>query len=181
MKNIVLLGFMGTGKSVVGRRLASELRYQFVDTDQMVEEKTNKKISEIFAQQGEAQFRAWEAEVVREVADRNRCVISTGGGIVLNAANLEALSRKGILVSLQARPEVILKRVQKRAGQRPLLQKPDPLSEIQRLLSEREPFYRRASFMIDTSDMRLEEVVRQIKEKVLTGEDQKNTGSTGNP
>ena len=171
MKNIVLLGFMGTGKSAVGRHLATELRYQFVDTDQMVEEKTNKKISEIFAQQGEAQFRAWEAEVVRDVADRDRCVISTGGGIVLNAANLEALSRKGILVSLQARPEVILKRVQKRAGQRPLLQKPDPLSEIQRLLAEREPFYRRASIMIDTSDMRLEEVVRQIKEKVLTGED----------
>jgi shikimate kinase len=179
MKNIVLLGFMGTGKSVVGRHLAAELRYQFVDTDQMIEEKTGKKISEIFVQQGEAQFRAWEAEAVREVSDRNRCVISTGGGIVLNAENLEALSRKGVLISLQARPEVILKRVQKRAGQRPLLQKPDPLSEIQRLLSEREPFYRRASFMIDTSDMRLEEVVRQIKEKILKGEDQEDTSSTG--
>ena len=179
MKNIVLLGFMGTGKSVVGRRLAAELQYRFIDTDQMIEERTGKKISEIFAQEGEAQFRALESEVAQEAAQRKNHVISTGGGIVLNPANLEVLGQNGILVSLQARPEIIFKRVQKRAGQRPLLQGPDPLSEIKRLVLEREPHYRRVSFTIDTSDIPLEEVVHLIKKKVLEREDQKNTGSTG--
>lgn len=178
MKNIVLLGFMGTGKSVVGRRLAVELKYQFIDTDQMVEEKAGKKISEIFAQQGESKFRNLEFEAAQEAAGRSGHVISTGGGIVLNPANLEALGRNGILISLQARPEIIFKRVQKRAGLRPLLQRPDPLAEIERLLLEREPYYRRASFIIDTSDMQLEEVVHQIKKKVFQDEDQENTGST---
>ena len=170
---------MGTGKSVVGRRLAIDLRYQFVDTDHMIEEKTGKKISEIFEEEGEAQFRNLEAEVAEEVGRRSDHVISTGGGIVLNPANMEALSRNGILVSLQARPEIIFKRVQKRAGQRPLLQGPDPLSQIKRLVLEREPYYRRATFTIDTSDLPLEEVVHQIKKKVLQGEDQKNSGFAG--
>jgi shikimate kinase len=167
MKNIVLLGFMGTGKSVVGRRLAAELQYQFIDTDHIIEEKTGKKISEIFAQEGEMQFRNLESEVAQEVGQRHDHVISTGGGIVLNPANLEALGRNGILISLQARPEIIFKRVQKRAGQRPLLQGPDPLSQITRLILEREPYYRRATFTIDTSDMPLEEVVHEIRKKVL--------------
>jgi len=167
MKNIVLLGFMGTGKSAVGRRLATAFRYQFIDTDQMIEEKTHKRISEIFAEQGEEAFRRLEAEVVVDVAERSGCVISTGGGIVLNSKNLDQLARNGILVLLRSRPEVIFKRVQKRAGQRPLLQKADPLSEIKRLLAEREPFYQRADISLDTSDMELEDVVQQIKGKVL--------------
>jgi shikimate kinase len=113
------------------------------------------------------QFRNLESEVAQEVGQRHDHVISTGGGIVLNPANLEALGRNGILISLQARPEIIFKRVQKRAGQRPLLQGPDPLSQIKRLILEREPYYRRATFTIDTSDMPLEEVVHEIRKKVL--------------
>jgi len=175
MKNIVLLGFMGTGKSAVGRRLAAEFHYQLVDTDQVIEEKTQKRIAEIFAEQGEAAFRRLESEVVVELAGRTGCVISTGGGIVLNPKNLDLLGANGILVLLRSRPEVIFKRVQKRAGQRPLLQKPDPLSEIKRLLAEREPFYQRADITLDTSDMKLEDVVQQIKRKVLEIEGRKSS------
>lgn len=175
MKNVVLLGFMGTGKSAVGRYLAKDLRYHFIDTDQLIEEKTHQSISEIFKQEGEAHFRRLESQVAQEVAQRERCVISTGGGMVLSPTNLEALGRNGILVSLQSRPEIILKRVQKRVGRRPLLEGSDPLSEIRRLLSEREPYYRRAVFTLDTSDINAEEAARLIKRKVFEIEGQKNT------
>lgn len=174
MKNIVLLGFMGTGKSVVGRRLATAFHYQFIDTDQVIEEKTHKRIAEIFSEQGEAEFRRLESEVVADLAERTGCVISTGGGIVLNPKNLDLLGKNGILVLLRCRPEVIFKRVQKRAGQRPLLQKADPLSEIRRLLAEREPFYQRADITLDTSDIKLEDVVQQIKGKVSEIEGRKS-------
>lgn len=175
MKNIVLLGFMGTGKSAVGRRLATAFRYQFIDTDEVIEEKTHKRITEIFSEQGEEAFRRLESEVVIGLAERTGCVISTGGGIVLDSKNLDLLQKNGILVLLRCRPEVIFKRVQKRAGQRPLLQKADPLSEIKRLLAEREPFYRRADITLDTSDMNLDDVVQQIKRKVLEIEGREST------
>lgn len=175
MKNIVLLGFMGTGKSAVGRRLATAFRYQFIDTDQVIEEKTHKRIAEIFSEQGEEAFRRMESEVVISLAERTGCVISTGGGIVLDSKNLDSLQKNGILVLLRCRPEVIFKRVQKRAGQRPLLQKADPLSEIKRLLAEREPFYRRAEIVLDTSDMNLDNVVQQIKRKVIEIESREST------
>lgn len=175
MKNIVLLGFMGTGKSAVGRRLATAFRYQFIDTDQVIEEKTHKRVADIFSEQGEEAFRRLESEVVIGLAERTGCVISTGGGIVLDSKNLDLLQKNGILVLLRCRPEVIFKRVQKRAGQRPLLQKADPLAEIKRLLAEREPFYRRADITLDTSDMNLDDVVQQIKRKVLEIEGREST------
>ncbi|MFQ5780877.1 MAG: shikimate kinase [Nitrospiria bacterium] len=167
MKNVVLLGFMGTGKSIIGRRLAVEFGYRFVDTDQLIEERAGKRIPEIFAEEGEAWFRRLETETILDVSERTGCVISTGGGVPLNPDNMKALGRNGILVSLRARPEVILKRVQKRAGKRPLLQGPNPLSEIRRLLEEREVFYNRSAIIIDTSDIEVKESVRRIKERVL--------------
>lgn len=175
MKNIVLLGFMGTGKSAVGRRLATAFHYQFIDTDQVIEEKAHRRVADIFAEQGEEEFRRLESEVVVGLAERTECVISTGGGIVLNSENLDLLGKNGILVLLRSRPEVIFKRVQKRTGQRPLLRKADPLSEIKRLLAEREPFYQRADMTLDTSDMKLEDVVQQIKRKVLEIEGRKSS------
>ena len=175
MKNIVLLGFMGTGKSAVGRALAKELKYRFVDTDQRVEEKSGKKIAELFTENGEAYFRELESQAVQEAAQQGACVISTGGGAILNPKNLEALRRNGFLVLLESDPEVILKRVQKRAGQRPLLQGPDPLAEIKRLLEERAPYYRCADFTVNTSYLQVEEVTRAIKKKVLEIEGRENT------
>ena len=175
MKNIVLLGFMGTGKSAAGRRLAADFHYHFIDTDQVIEEKTHQRVAEIFATQGEAEFRRLESEAVAGLAERTGCVISTGGGIVLNPKNIDLLGMNGILVLLKSRPEIIFKRVQKRAGQRPLLQKADPLSEIKRLLAEREPLYQKADVVLDTSDMRLDEVVQQIKKKVLEIEGRKGS------
>jgi shikimate kinase len=104
---------------------------------------------------------------VREVSEWSGYVISTGGGVPLIEENVKALSKNGILVSLKARPEVILKRVRKRVGKRPLLRGPHPLSKITRLLAERKPFYDRAVFSVDTSDYNVQESVRRIKMKVL--------------
>ncbi|MFQ5597713.1 MAG: shikimate kinase [Nitrospiria bacterium] len=165
-KNIVLLGFMGTGKSIIGRRLAVELQYRFIDTDRLIEERCKKSIPEIFLDEGEPYFRKLESEVVSEVADLKNHVIATGGGVASNPTNLEVLEKSGVLVTLSARPEVILRRVQRRAGKRPLLKGTNPLETINRLLSEREAGYRRSAIHIDTSDIRVEESVHRIVDRV---------------
>jgi len=177
MRNIVLIGLMGTGKSVVGRRLAQNLHFNFVDTDLLIEEKVGKTISEIFMEDGgEGRFRAWEAEAVLEVVKRDRSVVSTGGGIVLNQANLDRLGQYGTMVWLKANPELILKRAQKRPGKRPLLVVEDPLLSIKSLLKDREPFYQQAAFSVDTSDLGVEEVVSRVKKGVLALEAGSNPG-----
>ncbi len=168
MKNVVLLGFMGTGKSIIGRRLAVELQYRFIDTDHLIEERTGKKIPEIFSEEGEAYFRSLESETVAEIASLRGYVISTGGGVALNALNLERLEKQGILVCLIARPEVILRRVQRRSGQRPLLKDSDPLKKIKTLLSEREVAYNRARIKVDTSDIPIKKSVQRILKQIST-------------
>ena len=162
---------MRTGKSIIGRRLAVELRYRFVDTDHLIEKMAGKRVPEIFSEDGEAHFRALEAKVVSEVSGLEGYVISTGGGVPLNPANLDALSKKGVLVALTARPEVIFKRVQRRSGERPLLKGPDPEGNIARLLNEREKFYQRSAITIDTSDLQIGESVHHIVKELskLTG------------
>lgn len=159
---------MGTGKSIVGRRLAVELQYRFIDTDHLIEERTGKKITEIFSEDGEAHFRSLESEVVAEVSGWSPYVISTGGGVPLNPLNLDRLEQQGILVTLTARPEVILMRVKRRSGQRPLLKDPDPLVRINTLLSEREAAYNRARIKVDTSDISIKKSVQRILNQVST-------------
>jgi len=162
VKNIVLLGFMGTGKSIIGRRLAVELRFRFADTDYLIEEAAGKRIPEIFSEEGEAHFRALEEEVVRRVAAWEGHVISTGGGVPLNPSNMEALGKTGIFVTLTAQPEVIFRRVKRRAGERPLLKGPNPLGAINRLLLEREKYYSRSEIRVDTSEIQIGESVHRI-------------------
>lgn len=165
-KNIVILGFMGTGKSIIGRRLAIELGYHFIDTDKMIEDRTQKRVPEIFQESGEAYFRTMEAEIVKEVSELDHHVISTGGGVPANPANLDYLEQSGILVTLTARPEIILKRVQRRKGERPLLEEGNPLKTITRLLSDRLPYYSRSIITIDTSDIQIGESVRRLLKKL---------------
>ena len=165
---------MGTGKSAVGRRLAKDLAFQFVDTDRVIEEKIGKKIADIFAEDGEGRFRELESEAVRDVMCHNQMVVSTGGGAVLNRDNLDILCQNGIVVWLTSRPEVILKRAQRRISDRPLLKGSNPLLKIRQLMGEREPYYNRAAFSVDTSDMSIDGVVAEIKEKVLGFENNKS-------
>jgi shikimate kinase len=161
MKNIIITGFMGTGKSSVGRRLAKELNMKFVDTDGLIEREAKMPISEIFAQFGEDQFRKLESKVISEVSACTGAVISTGGGAIINPLNLEALKRNGVIVCLAASVNAILSRIGK-GNERPLLSVGNKEEIISNLLKAREPFYKKADFIIDTTEKGIGEVVGEI-------------------
>ena len=158
---------MGTGKSVVGKILAKDISFRFVDTDRLIEEKVGRSVADIFAEDGEKLFRELEAEAVRSVMSQGQLVVSTGGGAVMNQNNLNLFCQNGIVVWLTSRPEVILKRTRRRIGNRPLLKGDDPLLKIKQLMGERESYYNRAVLSVDTSDMSVDSVVSLIKENIF--------------
>jgi len=160
-KNLILVGFMGTGKTVVGRAAARALSFDYVDTDDIIERRAGKSITRIFAEDGEPRFRDLETEVLRSLAALERHVVATGGGCVQRDENWQSMRRAGLVVCLSARPEVIFERT-RRETHRPLLQTPDPMARIRELLDYREPFYARADYTIDTSDLTVEEVVARL-------------------
>ena len=160
--NIVLVGFMGTGKTSIGRRLSSQLRMRYVDTDDIVERDSGRRISDIFAEDGEPAFRELESEAVRKVSKLHNHVISTGGGVVLREVNMTELKRNGIVFCLTATAEEIYRRVGHQAH-RPLLQTPDPLAKIQSMLAERRPYYAEADHMIRTTGRSFGEIMSHIR------------------
>ena len=135
--NLILTGFMGTGKSRVGGLLATKMNRRFVDTDEWIVANAGKSIPQIFAEDGEAIFRQWEELAALRLADERDCVIATGGKLMLDPANVLDLGRSGAVVCLTAQPETILARLEDDNGARPLLAKGEPLAEITRLLGER--------------------------------------------
>ncbi len=161
IRNIALIGFMGTGKTSVGHNIAGLLNFQFVDTDELIERKAGKRIAEIFSSEGEEHFRAYEREVLSMVDAFESTVISTGGGLGANLANLTHLKKHALAVCLWASAEAIWERV-KHQTHRPLLQVPDPLERIRELLAEREPVYRQADVLINTEMRSLKEVAYQV-------------------
>lgn len=158
---IILTGFMGTGKSVVGRLLAERLRLSFLDLDDLIEENAGISIPEIFASEGEPGFRRREREQIARVGNRGNCVIATGGGALLDAENVRTLKTGAVLICLQAEPEVILKRI-KPESHRPLLQVPDRMVRIRELLEQRASAYAQADLSVETSDSSVKEIVDRI-------------------
>lgn len=158
--NIVLLGFMGTGKTSVAKRLADELGMQFIEMDTVIEEMEGMSINEIFAKKGEPYFRKLESDVVKELGSKNGLVISAGGGVVLNPDNIKELEKGSILICLNATPQEIYKRVGNEIH-RPLLNVEDPLKKIKELLDHRRPYYDKISIQIDTTGKSIEEVVKE--------------------
>ena len=161
IKNITLIGFMGTGKTTVGRLVAEQLKFEFLDTDALIEERSGKKIAEIFAQNGEASFRELEAQLVEELSERNNTVISTGGGLPTNPANLVSLKKHSLVFCLWLSPEKIYERVKDQLH-RPLLHDPDPLSKIRTLLAAREQFYKQADVLLNSDLRSAREVAQQV-------------------
>lgn len=159
--NIVLVGFMGSGKTSVGLELARRLGWEFVDTDALVERKAGRSIAEIFAQEGERTFRLLESEAVREAASRRGAVIATGGGAVLSPENREVLRSSGIVVFLNASADVLYRRVLHETH-RPLLRVPDPVGRIRELLEARLPFYVQADLVVETDGHTVEEVADEV-------------------
>ena len=159
--NIVLTGFMGTGKSKIGKRLAAELRMGYLDTDELIEKREKDSISAIFRKRGEEYFRCMETKVVKEVALLDNSIISTGGGAVLREENMRMLKKNAFIVCLFASPEVILKRT-KGSEERPLLEVDNQKKRIEELLAIRRPYYEKADLKIDTSTLDSKKVVVEI-------------------
>ncbi len=161
LRNVTLVGFMGTGKSTVGQQVAAMLRFNFLDTDTLVEQRVGKTIPHIFAEDGEPAFRQLECEAVERLAEMSSVVIATGGGLVCNPANMASLKTHSLVVCLWAAPETIWRRV-KNQTHRPLLQDPAPQAKIERMLAEREPHYRAADVLVSTEFRSVREVAHQI-------------------
>ena len=159
--NIILTGFMGTGKTTLGRLLADKIGYQFIDTDTLIEMQIGQTISDFFQHQGEAAFRKLESKLVKNLAQKQGLVIATGGGLVLDPNNVAMLSKTGRIICLTASPEEILARVAKQQDVRPLLQGEDPLKKITQLLQQRDSVYRQFP-QFSTSKLSREELLNQL-------------------
>jgi len=159
--NIALIGFMGSGKTSVGRALAELLGFDFVDTDELIEARAHKRITEIFEQDGESAFRELESRIVAELAEVRGKMISTGGGLPTHQSNLDSLKSHALVVCLWASPEKILERVGSQTH-RPLLNVEDPLQQIRQLLNQRTPFYKQADVLVTTEGRAVREVAQQV-------------------
>jgi shikimate kinase len=164
--NIILIGYRGTGKTTLGRELAKELGYRFIDTDEEVVRENGKTIPEIFAEYGEPHFRELESAALAGVTSGEKSVISTGGGIILREENRRLIMKRGFRAYLTASPEVIYQRIH-RDSNRPSLTGKSPMDEILELLDNRRAFYEEvAEITLDTGKMPLAECVRLIRNKV---------------
>jgi shikimate kinase len=163
--NIFLIGFMGAGKTSVGRILAKNLEMSFVDLDETIEKELGMKIPEIFSTHGEEFFRDAESKLLRAVAQRGGQVIATGGGVVLREENWEVMEREGVTIYLKA-PAVVLYNRVKNNTSRPLLQVDNPFEKVQELLSTRIPLYEKADLIVDTEHITSQEIVKEIIEKL---------------
>ncbi|MEP6663091.1 MAG: shikimate kinase [Verrucomicrobiota bacterium] len=161
IQNIALIGFMGTGKSSAGRLVADTLNFEFIDTDEQIEKRAGKSISQIFSEDGEVVFRECERTIITELAGLRKVIISTGGGVGANEKYLRSLKQHALVICLWASPETIWNRVRTQTH-RPLLQTGDAQKKIMELLSARDPVYRQADVLVNTEVRSVREVAQQI-------------------
>jgi shikimate kinase len=163
MKNIILTGFMGTGKTTIGKALSERLHMRLVDVDAEIESAEKMTINDIFRVYGESRFRETETAMIKKLSQEKNIIISTGGGAVLRDENMKALRENGLVFCLDASVETILERTG-RSEDRPLLKVENPREKISELLAYRRPFYEKAGIMIDTDGKTPLEIVREIME-----------------
>ena len=151
--NVILTGFMGTGKTSLGKLLATRLGRPFVDIDKKIEDEAHLSIPKIFERFGEAHFRELEKVAVKDLSERRGLVIATGGGTIKDEENLQLLKSSGVMICLTTEPEEIFNRTVRR-GERPVLDGGgnERLETIKKLLAERKKFYDRADYHVDTTD-----------------------------
>ena len=167
MRNIFLTGFMGAGKTSVGRLLAVRLSYRFVDLDAKIVAEAKKSITEIFEKDGEAQFRKLESTVLARIAGETGAVVATGGGVVIAESNRRLMRESGVVVNLTATHESVLMRLSGDVT-RPLLNGDNPAERVAALMAEREAFYADADLTIATDGKSLEDIVAELIAR-LTG------------
>lgn len=164
IRNIMLIGFMGAGKTFTGRELARIMGMRFIDMDEIIVKKAGMSINEIFSRYGEERFRDIETEVLKEISDKDGMVVGCGGGVIVKDRNLPLLKKAGIVIFLKASPEVIYERV-KDDNSRPLLNVDDPIRRIKELLARRMDRYLNvAEITIDTDGKTPLEVAEEIKQ-----------------
>ena len=159
-QNIILVGFMGTGKTTVGTLLSERTGFPLIDMDSQIEAEEGRSINDIFAQSGEPYFRQLEREMVQKLSKKSGCIISTGGGIVLNPENISDFAQSGLVVCLSASPEKLLERL-KNDSTRPLLAR-DKQDQIIQLLADRKPLYEAIDFQIQTDALSPDQIAEQI-------------------
>ncbi len=164
--NIYLVGFMGTGKTSVGRALAKSKKWNFIDLDELIELKQQRSIVDIFAAQGEPYFRKIEKKALKQVSAEHKFVVACGGGVVLDPDNIKLMKKTGILICLCATCQIILKRVSA-STLRPILNVANPQERIELLLKMRAPYYRQADKSIDTSKLSVKQVVAKISKMLV--------------
>jgi len=165
--NIILTGFMGTGKTAVGKRLAKRLGWTFVDVDALIETGARRSIAQIFSERGEAVFRRLERRSINRLVRHDQHVIATGGGAFVDPQSRSKLRASGTVICLTARPQTILDRVGRRLASRPLLKDTTaPLSRIRTLLAQRAAAYAKADITLDTSDLSPDEIVVRLWEQL---------------
>ncbi len=163
MKNVILVGFMGTGKTTVGKALAKRLGIKFVDMDDIIEERERMTISDIFEKKGEPYFRHAEKMVAKDIAIQSGLVVAAGGGAIIDDENVKNFKSTGVIFCLVATPDRIFERT-KGHIHRPLLNVSDPKEKIAELLAKRAEYYARADYRVDTTDLSIDEVVDKIAE-----------------
>ncbi len=165
-KNLSLIGFMGSGKSTVGKLLAEKLGFLFIDIDRIIEIKEKKPISKIFKEKGEKYFRDVESEVIRKIYRNKNCIFACGGGAILKGENFKVIKKLSKIIYLKVSPSEILKRVGN-SKDRPLLQSKDKMKRVKALLKKRKEIYEKcADIIVDTDKKEKEEVVSEIIERV---------------
>ena len=167
-KNIVLIGFMGCGKSLTSNKLAETLGRQVISTDKLVEQKEGQSIDEIFNKSGEGYFRRVEKEIIKEISDQGGMIIDCGGGVVMDDENMANLKKNGCVIYLSASPESIYNNIKHRSH-RPLLKVADPQLEIAELLEERKPYYEKADVTINADHKTIYQIAQDVL-KVLEDE-----------
>jgi shikimate kinase len=169
--NVALIGFMGTGKTVVGKTLAKKLGWQLVELDTVIEQIAGKSIPDIFGDDGEIAFRELEINAVKKVSQGKKQVIACGGGVVLNTINTDRLKQTSVVINLTASLNTILQRTVATKETRPMINVDNPEARIKELMKFRKPLYEKgADFSIDTSQREINSIVEQIIERLKSYE-----------
>ena len=166
---LYLIGFMGVGKTTIGKQIAALNKVIFIDTDSQIEKETSKSIKEIFETDGEIAFRKLETDTIRSI--NRKAIIACGGGLPAHNNNIEYLKHKGTVIYLKASTETLIKRLEKNKNKRPLISKltNDKLLEfIRKILKEREKTFKQADYTIETDNKTVKEVLREINSLLLT-------------
>ena len=166
---LYLIGFMGVGKTTIGKQIAALNKVVFIDTDSQIEKETSKSIKEIFETDGEIAFRKLETDTIRSI--NKKAIIACGGGLPAHNNNIEYLKDKGIVIYLKASTETLIQRLEKNKNKRPLISKltnDKRLEFIRKILKEREKTYKQADYTIETDNKTVKEVLREINSLLLT-------------